>query len=147
MCLIYSPRHFSSVLRIIQQVWSLKNLHLYSIKSEPVEVWDETRGFANCPPYSMRLNCKDAARRDRVKAFKALSLRTDTWYNTYTMAAAILPIWPRSTAPPQHPDRYLALSTSAWVLLSPTIEDWGNGPRSEERRVGKECRSRWSPYH
>src|SRR5690554_8192939 len=28
---------------------------------------------------------------------------------------------------------------------------WGNQhialPRSEERRVGKECRSRWSPYH
>src|SRR3712207_9456587 len=23
---------------------------------------------------------------------------------------------------------------------------YGN-PRSEERRVGKECRSRWSPYH
>src|SRR5260370_33645699 len=23
---------------------------------------------------------------------------------------------------------------------------WGN-KRSEERRVGKECRSRWSPYH
>ena len=22
-----------------------------------------------------------------------------------------------------------------------------NIPRSEERRVGKECRSRWSPYH
>src|SRR2546430_10128716 len=30
-----------------------------------------------------------------------------------------------------------------WPRLSPnkTIE------RSEERRVGKECRSRWSPYH
>ena len=29
-------------------------------------------------------------------------------------------------------------------------EDLGNGNsvgRSEERRVGKECRSRWSPYH
>ena len=24
---------------------------------------------------------------------------------------------------------------------------WGNLLRSEERRVGKECRSRWSPYH
>ena len=25
---------------------------------------------------------------------------------------------------------------------------WGGGDeRSEERRVGKECRSRWSPYH
>ena len=23
----------------------------------------------------------------------------------------------------------------------------GSGCRSEERRVGKECRSRWSPYH
>ena len=22
-----------------------------------------------------------------------------------------------------------------------------DGNRSEERRVGKECRSRWSPYH
>ena len=22
-----------------------------------------------------------------------------------------------------------------------------SGGRSEERRVGKECRSRWSPYH
>src|SRR2546425_3680966 len=26
------------------------------------------------------------------------------------------------------------------------IIDW-NSIRSEERRVGKECRSRWSPYH
>src|SRR3712207_7042258 len=25
--------------------------------------------------------------------------------------------------------------------------DPGDGSRSEERRVGKECRSRWSPYH
>ena len=26
-------------------------------------------------------------------------------------------------------------------------ELWLGGIRSEERRVGKECRSRWSPYH
>ena len=25
--------------------------------------------------------------------------------------------------------------------------DGAMGVRSEERRVGKECRSRWSPYH
>src|SRR5690554_712218 len=25
--------------------------------------------------------------------------------------------------------------------------DWERPSRSEERRVGKECRSRWSPYH
>ena len=28
----------------------------------------------------------------------------------------------------------------------PLFEYWGH-ERSEERRVGKECRSRWSPYH
>ena len=27
------------------------------------------------------------------------------------------------------------------------MDDQGNITRSEERRVGKECRSRWSPYH
>ena len=28
-----------------------------------------------------------------------------------------------------------------------TIKKFGVVNRSEERRVGKECRSRWSPYH
>ena len=28
-----------------------------------------------------------------------------------------------------------------------TIWIWNHYARSEERRVGKECRSRWSPYH
>ena len=28
-----------------------------------------------------------------------------------------------------------------------TVLDWALARRSEERRVGKECRSRWSPYH
>ena len=27
------------------------------------------------------------------------------------------------------------------------LEEGGLINRSEERRVGKECRSRWSPYH
>ena len=29
----------------------------------------------------------------------------------------------------------------------PGFEKKDNESRSEERRVGKECRSRWSPYH
>ena len=46
------------------------------------------------------------------------------------------------------------------VALDPPVQGdsglmlWSGGPvepqrgfRSEERRVGKECRSRWSPYH
>ena len=31
--------------------------------------------------------------------------------------------------------------------LSSVVEKFENTTRSEERRVGKECRSRWSPYH
>ena len=27
------------------------------------------------------------------------------------------------------------------------VDEQGTAERSEERRVGKECRSRWSPYH
>ena len=37
-----------------------------------------------------------------------------------------------------------------WQVLHADLDgDWVNPPlcRSEERRVGKECRSRWSPYH
>ena len=30
---------------------------------------------------------------------------------------------------------------------SKTVSLAGKAERSEERRVGKECRSRWSPYH
>src|SRR5256885_5418663 len=54
---------------------------------------------------------------------------------------------------------WIALSTTAggrsipasWQARSPSAAycefDWSLGLRSEERRVGKECRSRWSPYH
>src|SRR5205809_4319477 len=35
------------------------------------------------------------------------------------------------------------------LLADPTTacRQWALDTRSEERRVGKECRSRWSPYH
>ena len=33
------------------------------------------------------------------------------------------------------------------IMIVKMIQDLGIRMRSEERRVGKECRSRWSPYH
>ena len=36
------------------------------------------------------------------------------------------------------------LMIMGWYSIAETDEPEG---RSEERRVGKECRSRWSPYH
>ena len=35
-------------------------------------------------------------------------------------------------------------SAIRYAHLQKKLEDLG---RSEERRIGKECRSRWSPYH
>ena len=40
--------------------------------------------------------------------------------------------------------KFLALLLALTMVLS--LAACG-GNRSEERRVGKECRSRWSPYH
>src|SRR3712207_8259770 len=57
-----------------------------------------------------------------------------------------------------------AIATGTWQQLAPAVHAAGGGDnldvyaysdqvvagdsfRSEERRVGKECRSRWSPYH
>ena len=36
-----------------------------------------------------------------------------------------------------------------WNKIDDAIDKatWEKLTRSEERRVGKECRSRWSPYH
>ena len=34
-----------------------------------------------------------------------------------------------------------------WLSEKPPETDGDRVYRSEERRVGKECRSRWSPYH
>ena len=44
----------------------------------------------------------------------------------------------------------LPLESFAGDLLEKTFQHGGltrEYERSEERRVGKECRSRWSPYH
>src|ERR1039457_1008847 len=44
--------------------------------------------------------------------------------------------------------------TVKMIYIDPPYNTWNEGwiyndsvNRSEERRVGKECRSRWSPYH
>ena len=39
-----------------------------------------------------------------------------------------------------------AIDSAAWAD-EVIVVDSGSTDRSEERRVGKECRSRWSPYH
>ena len=47
-------------------------------------------------------------------------------------------------APPAQPPPDQSLSADQ---LNDLVAPIALYPRSEERRVGKECRSRWSPYH
>src|SRR3989449_4678210 len=52
--------------------------------------------------------------------------------------------------------RFLHIAATGWYVIAVQAgnpfrlglrEDRDEDQRSEERRVGKECRSRWSPYH
>ena len=49
------------------------------------------------------------------------------------------------------PGRKQAEQKSMWLSCDQLPQSQGHvfyeAERSEERRVGKECRSRWSPYH
>ena len=45
-----------------------------------------------------------------------------------------------------HPDK-ICDNISDGILDALMEQDPMSRVRSEERRVGKECRSRWSPYH
>ena len=51
-------------------------------------------------------------------------------------AGSIAPLSPPAGAQEKFPARDIS-----WIIYQ------APGGRSEERRVGKECRSRWSPYH
>ena len=56
-----------------------------------------------------------------------------------------------ATPPPIIPPTRMPTSSDARAAQRQSIIDQlrrrGRASRSEERRVGKECRSRWSPYH
>ena len=58
-----------------------------------------------------------------------------------------------AAAPPIRDSKYLSseqcIALYRWMLLNRRMEVALENlyKRSEERRVGKECRSRWSPYH
>src|SRR5256885_14965505 len=54
------------------------------------------------------------------------------------------------TAMSDLPDCWPPLPYASWKDTYATLHMWTQivgKVRSEERRVGKECRSRWSPYH
>ena len=58
--------------------------------------------------------------------------------------SVIIPVYNR----PDEVDELLqSLTEQSFKDFEVVIVEDGSSIRSEERRVGKECRSRWSPYH
>ena len=112
----------------IYKMW-LKNsvIHLTAVITKR----DETRGFANRRPCSMKLNYEDEVWQNRVKEFKVLSI-THRHMIQYIQNGSRLftHIWPRSTAPPQHRDHFPVLFDKRVVSSkSPNrrLKDWTYG--------------------
>ena len=63
---------------------------------------------------------------------------------SFLLASVAGPSLPRQPAKPLRFD----LDEVGWqVAPLPALTSLYSGIETEERRVGKECRSRWSPYH
>src|SRR2546422_7400962 len=76
------------------------------------------------------------------------------WTSGFVGSAVLLDGVSGQLSVPNSPSLNLAgaFSVAAWVKPDAAMADFRavvvkNYTRSEERRVGKECRSRWSPYH
>src|SRR5437016_14482544 len=89
---------------------------------------------------------RDAARRTHTLKLAAMGrtvINKATYLLVRTLANAPPNGWLHS---PWHWYRF-PFSLRNHLLWSPSLQGWFWPEEMEERRVGKECRSRWSPYH
>ena len=87
---------------------------------------DSTPQMAALPEFNGGVNAADATVADALPA--------------YQVTSSILPAVDGTKSVQEQ-------SSSAKVTQLAQLKNKESQLRSEERRVGKECRSRWSPYH
>ena len=89
------------------------------------------------------MNAQDQQNSDRiVRNIDYLQVLKNRWKEVFLVFLLVLVISVVVTF--LMPPSYRATSQFQIKLPKPVMDI---GRRSEERRVGKECRSRWSPYH
>ena len=71
----------------------------------------------------------------------------DFWQDTVIYEGKIFPIGTLACDALNVPADTLARMNEQCEKINLLLGMLNAGQRSEERRVGKECRSRWSPYH
>src|SRR5215467_9933831 len=85
-------------------------------------------------------NSQHLSRLRTLRVFFFSSRRRHTRYKVTGVQTCALPI-SITVSPAFRPAMSSMRSTTTWGVGTYGVS------RSEERRVGKECRSRWSPYH
>ena len=104
--------------------------------------------------YSIHQKMKTKGRSfDEINDILAVRIMVEEESECYTVLGHILSLWPSMTG--RFKNYIKNPKNNNYQSLHLTVYGPGNLPlevqihttRSEERRVGKECRSRWSPYH
>src|SRR5256885_8167770 len=89
---------------------------------------------------------------DGIRDYKVTGVQTCALPISVPVLTDVLPkIWLESTVIPPHiyippPPTPAEIDWFSYTWLAFSVKR-PTSLRSEERRVGKECRSRWSPYH
>src|SRR2546422_11748157 len=96
-------------------------------------------------PSVLRRHSPPAACKQTVSG--SLSLPSPGFFSPFPLGTGSLSVAGEYLALEGGPPRFLRGCTCPVVLGNAHQRDQCDFVRSEERRVGKECRSRWSPYH
>src|SRR5256885_8293682 len=82
-----------------------------------------------------------------LRTFRPVTPKAHAFKNGFDVPPIVHGPWRRGRQSPGFAPRRFASERNCTEENHANLPPATRDPRSEERRVGKECRSRWSPYH
>ena len=139
---------FTAVSTVVSTIWN-------AISSTISGVWTTISSTASSAVNSVKTtvtNTFDSMKNAVSKTFDAMKSAVDTaWSKVKGVAAKPVNFIIRTVYTNGIKKLAESIASKLGITLNlpsvSTISEYGATTRSEERRVGKECRSRWSPYH
>ena len=132
---------------LAQKLYDLTKAHLKAHAQEDLGKWDQDK--------ILLITYGDSICSDNASPLQTLHQFLNTYLGETVTGVHILPFFPYSSD-----DGFAVID---FLAVNKTLGNWADveaigrnfnlmfdlvaNHRSEERRVGKECRSRWSPYH